>query len=112
MQIRGLNISNMSTYLGLEFIVKEPWKAIYGWLLLQKSVAIHGNNPPKNHKRSSTEDRVGKLLNTDWIVPYLTNMTTYLCLELIVNEPWEALYGWLSLQNSVVILDNNQSKNH
>jgi hypothetical protein len=43
----GLNISNMGTYLSLEFIVKEPWKALCGWFVLQNSVAILGNNPPK-----------------------------------------------------------------
>jgi hypothetical protein len=44
----GLNISIMSTYLCLENIVKKPWKALYEWLALQTSVAILGNNPPKN----------------------------------------------------------------
>jgi hypothetical protein len=43
----GLNISNMGTYLCLGFIVKEPWKALSGWFVLQNSVAILGNNPPK-----------------------------------------------------------------
>jgi hypothetical protein len=47
----------MGTYLCSEFIVKEAWKALCGWFVLQNSVAILGHNPPKPQEGHNTGQR-------------------------------------------------------